>query len=151
MLLNPITIHPSIHPADQATEVTANKDTSHRLLEAQPECWSYQALPLNCRAPQCIPRTVAGDGQGSKSELCSYSNQESKKTKTHFQQWLASYKDGSTLSFAEKRELISISRKNSSKEIASDIMKAHEIDKKCYTTHNGERLETDPPAKKFHD
>jgi len=30
-------------------------------------------------------------------------------------------------------------------------MNAHEIDEKCYTTFKGERLETDPPAKKFHD
>jgi len=28
---------------------------------------------------------------------------------------------------------------------------AHEIDEKWYTTFKGKRLETDQPAKKFHD
>ena len=35
--------------------------------------------------------------------------------------------------------------------MASDLKMAHEIDENCYTTFKGKKLETDQPAKKFHD
>jgi len=35
--------------------------------------------------------------------------------------------------------------------MASDLKMTHEIDENCYTTFKGKKLETDQPAKKFHD
>ena len=54
--------------------------------------------------------------------------------------------------FAGKQDLINIfTAKAAPKEIASDLMKAYEIGEKCYASFKKERLEEDPPAKKFPD
>ena len=54
--------------------------------------------------------------------------------------------------FAEKQDLVSISTaKIAPRDIASDLMKAHEIGEQCYCTFKDERLDKDQPAKKFHD
>ena len=37
------------------------------------------------------------------------------------------------------------------RDIASDLMKAHDIGQRCYSTFKDERLEKDPSVKKFHD
>ena len=49
--------------------------------------------------------------------------------------------------FVEKQDLVSISTAKT----ASDLLKAYEIGEQTYATFKGERLESDPPAKKFHD
>ena len=51
--------------------------------------------------------------------------------------------------FAEKHS-ISTAR-TAPRDIASDLMKAHEIGEQCYSNFKEERLEKDPPAKQFHD
>ena len=54
--------------------------------------------------------------------------------------------------FAKKQDLTSISTaRTAPKDIASDLMKTHEIGEQCYTNFKEERLEKDPPAKQFHD
>ena len=54
--------------------------------------------------------------------------------------------------FAEKQDLISISTaRTAPRDIASDLMKAHEIGEQCYSYFKEERLEKDPPTKQFHD
>jgi hypothetical protein len=54
--------------------------------------------------------------------------------------------------FAEKQDLISISTaKAAPRDIVSDLMKAYKIREKSFATFKDERLENDPPAKKFHD
>ena len=54
--------------------------------------------------------------------------------------------------FAEKLDLVSISTaRTAPRDIASDLMKAHAIGEQCYSTFKDERLEKDPPVKKFHD
>ena len=54
--------------------------------------------------------------------------------------------------FAEKQDLISISTaRTAPKDIASDLMKTHEIGEQCYSNFKEERLEKDPPVKQFHD
>ena len=54
--------------------------------------------------------------------------------------------------FAEKQDLISISTaRTAPRDIASVLMKAHEIGEQCYSNFKEERLEKDPPAKQFHD
>lgn len=53
--------------------------------------------------------------------------------------------------FAEKQDLISISTtKAAPRDIAFDLLKAFEIGEQTYATFKDERLERDPPAKKFH-
>ena len=50
--------------------------------------------------------------------------------------------------FAEKQDLNSISTaRTAPKDIASDLMKTHEIGEQCYSNFKEERLEKDPPAK----
>ena len=54
--------------------------------------------------------------------------------------------------FSDKQELVCISTaKAAPKDVTSDLMKAFEIDEQSYATFKNERLEKDPPAKKFHD
>ena len=54
--------------------------------------------------------------------------------------------------FAEKQDPISISTaRTAPRDIASVLMKAHEIGEQCYSNFKKERLEKDPPAKQFHD
>ncbi len=54
--------------------------------------------------------------------------------------------------FAEKQDLISISTaKSATRNIAYDLMKAYDIGEQSYNTFKEERLEKDPPIKKFHD
>ena len=54
--------------------------------------------------------------------------------------------------FAEKQVLISISTaRTAPRDIASDLMKAHEIGEQCYSAFKCQRLDSDPPTKKFHD
>ena len=53
--------------------------------------------------------------------------------------------------FAGKQDLISISTaKSAPRDIATDLMKAYEIDVHGYATFKEERLEKDPPTKEFH-
>ena len=54
--------------------------------------------------------------------------------------------------FSEKQELVRISTaKVAPKDITSDLMRAYEIGEQSYATFKNERLEKDPPAKKFYD
>ena len=54
--------------------------------------------------------------------------------------------------FGENLELISISTaKEAPRDIASDLLKAHETGEQNYATFKVERLDKDPPTKKFHD
>ena len=54
--------------------------------------------------------------------------------------------------FSEKQDLISISTaRTASRDVASDLMNAQEIGEKCYSKFKDERLEKDPPTKRFHD
>ena len=54
--------------------------------------------------------------------------------------------------FAEKQDPISISTaRTAPRDIASDLMKAHEIGEQCYSNFKEERLEKASPAKQFHD
>ncbi len=54
--------------------------------------------------------------------------------------------------FAEKQGLISISiARTAPRNIASDLMRAHEIGEQSYSAFKSQRLEKDPPTKKFHD
>ena len=59
---------------------------------------------------------------------------------------------GWTNLFAEEREIKSISNaKIATKEVAIDLKRAKEICEKAYNAFVKERLEQDPPEKKFHD
>jgi hypothetical protein len=54
--------------------------------------------------------------------------------------------------FEQPRELISISTaKKAPEDICSDLKNARDIGVECYTNFKAERLETDPPIKRFHD
>ena len=54
--------------------------------------------------------------------------------------------------FAENQDLIGISTaRTAPRYIASDLIKAQEIGEHCYSTFKDERLEKDPPVKRFHD
>ena len=44
-----------------------------------------------------------------------------------------------------------LSARTAPRDIASDLMKAHEIGEQCYSNFKEERLEKDSPAKQFHD
>ncbi|XP_065900210.1 uncharacterized protein [Dysidea avara] len=54
--------------------------------------------------------------------------------------------------FTENQDLLSISTaRKAPREVASDLMKAHDIGQQCYSDFKDQRLEKDPPVKKFHD
>ncbi len=54
--------------------------------------------------------------------------------------------------FVERQDLISISTaKRASRDVASDLLKAYEIGQQAYASFKCDRLERDPPAKKFYD
>jgi len=54
--------------------------------------------------------------------------------------------------FTDKQDLINISTaRKAPRDITCDLMKAHEIGEQSYIPFKEERLEKDPPVKKFHD
>lgn len=54
--------------------------------------------------------------------------------------------------FTENQDLLSISTaRKAPREVASDLMKVHDIGQQWYSDFKDQRLEKDPPSKKFHD
>ena len=52
----------------------------------------------------------------------------------------------------ENQDLLSISTaRKAPREVAFDLMKEHDIGQQCYSDFKDQRLEKDPPVKKFHD
>ena len=108
-------------PVDQTTEVTVNKDTQ------TPGGTARFSLK-----PGAIKRYYL-----TAEYMLSYKKRELKRRKRQCHQgWINP--------FAEKQDLVHA-------DIVSDLMKAEEIGEQCYSTFKDERLEKDPPAKKFHD
>ena len=142
-------------PVDQAIEVTVNKDTqtpggtSRFSLKAG----AVKRYYITAEHRSAFLGQLREMVQDNKSDFSSVELQPSRFQKDEgavsaivslICQWVNP--------FAETLDLVSISTaKAVPKGIVADLMKAHEIGQQCYATFKVERLETDPPAKKFHD
>ncbi|XP_062903803.1 uncharacterized protein LOC134346378 [Mobula hypostoma] len=142
-------------PVDQAIEATVNKDTqtpgdTSRFSLNAGAIKRYYITAGHCSAFLGQLREMV---QGNKSELFHVELQRPRIQKYEeavsavvslIHEWVNP--------FAEKWDLINISMaKAAPKDIAFNLMKAYKIGEQCYATFKDERLEEDPPAKKFHD
>lgn len=142
-------------PVDQTTEVTVNKDTqtpggtSRFSLNAG----AIKRYYITAEHRSAFLGQLREMVQGNKSEHSHAEIQQSRIKKDEeavssvvslIHEWVNP--------FEGKQDLISISTaKAAPKDIASNLTKAYEIGKQCYETFKDERLDKDPPTKKFHD
>lgn len=142
-------------PVDQATEVTANKDTQTAggttgfSLKASSVKREYLTAEHRSAFLGQLRGMVRGNNTGlHHAELQRPRIQKDEKAVSA----VTDIVSGWINPFAEKQDLICISTaKAAPKDISSDLMKAYEIGEQSYAIFKSERLEKDPPAKKFHD
>ena len=142
-------------PVDQTTEVTVNKDTQTPGGTARfsLKAGAIKRYYIIAEHYSAFLGQIRGMVQGKKSGLHHAELQRTriKKDKEAVSAVVHLIK-GWVNPFAEKQDLISISTaRTAQRDIASDLMKAHEIGEQCYSNFKEERLEKDPPAKQFYD
>ena len=142
-------------PVDQATDVTVNKDTQTPGGTARfsLKAGAIKRYYITSEYRSAFLGQLRDKVQGNRSNDC---HTEIQRPRIH--------KDEDAVStvvrlindwvnpFVEKQDLISISTaKTAPRDIASDLLKVYEIGEQAYASFKGERLERDPPAKKFND
>lgn len=142
-------------PVDQTTEVTVNKDTqtpggtARFSLKAGAVRRYYITSEYRSAFLGQVRRTV----EGSKSNAHHADLQQPRMKKD--EEAVSSVVDliqGWINPFHQNEDLVSISTaKAATRDIASDLMHAREIGELSYATFKEERLEKDPPVKKFHE
>ena len=141
-------------PMDQTTEVTVNKDTQtpqgtrFSLKSGAVKSYYITAEHRSAFLGQLKDMVQGGKSDYHHAELQRSWVQKDEEAVSAVTSLLESWVDP----FAENQDLISISTASKvPQEIASDLKNAFEIGEKCYVTFKEERLETDPPKKRFHD
>ena len=142
-------------PVDQTTEVTVNKDTQTpggtARFSLKPGAIKRYYLTAEYRSAFLGQVRNIVQGKGSKIQHAELQETRIKKTQEAVSA-VVQLIQGWINPFAEKQDLVSISTaRTAPADIVSDLMKAEEIGEQCYSTFKEERLEKDPPAKKFHD
>ena len=143
------------HPVDQATEVTVNKDTQTPGGTARfsLKAGFIQRYYITSDYRSAFLGQIRDMVQGNRSNVCRTEIQRPRihKDEDAVSTFIGFIKDWVN-PFVEKQDLINSStEKTAPRYIASDLLKAYEIDEQAYTAFKGERLASDPPAKKFHD
>ena len=142
-------------PVDQTTEVTVNKDTQtpggttrFSLKSGAVKRYYITAEHRSAFLGQ-MREMVHGDGSNvphaDLHKTCVKKDVDAVSTIVHMvKSWVNP--------FEEAHKLISISTaKKAPEDICSDLKNARDIGVQCYTNFKAERLETDPPIKRFHD
>ena len=142
-------------PVDQTTEVTVNKDTqtpggtSRFSLKAG----AIKRYYVTAEYRSAFLGQLRDMVQGNKSKLCHTELQlpRIQKDEEAVNAVVGLIKDWVN-PFAEKQDLVSISTaKVAPRDIVFDLMNAREIGENNYAVFRYERLESEPPLKKFHD
>ena len=142
-------------PVDQTTEVTVNKDTQTPggTTGFSLKVGAIKRYYITAEHRNAFLGQLRDLVQGNKSELHHTELERTRIQKD--EEALSAVVDlikGWVNPFTEKQDLISISTaKAAPRDIASDLMKAYQIGEQNYASFKAERLEKDPPAKKFHD
>ena len=142
-------------PVDQTTEVTVNKDTQTPGGTARfsLKAGAIKRYYITAEHRSAFLGQIRGMVQGKKSGI-HHAELQQTRIKKDEEAVLAVVHliEGWVNPFAKKQDLISISTaRTAPRDIASDLMKAHKIGEQCYSNFKEERLEKDPPAKRFHD
>ena len=143
-------------PVDQTTEVTVNKDTQTPGGTARfsLKAASVKRYYLTAEHHSAFLGRLRELVQGNKTEELHHAELQRPRIQKEEKAVLAVVDliQGWINPFAEKQDLVSISTaKAAPEDITSDLMKAFEIGEQSYAAFKKERLEKDPPAKKFHD
>ena len=140
---------------DQTTEVTVNKDTQTPGGTARfsLKAGAIKRYYITAEHRSAFLGQIRGMVQGKKSGLHHAELQRTRiKKDEEAVSAVVHLIEGWVNPFAEKQDLNSISTaRTAPRDIASYLMKAHEIGEQCYSNCKEERLEKDPPAKQFHD
>ena len=142
-------------PVDQTTEATVNKDTQTPggtiRFSLKPGAIKRYYLTAEYRSAFLGQLKNIVQEKGSKHQHPELQETRIKKTEETVS-GVIQLIQGWINPFAEKQDLVSVSTaRTAPTDIVSDLMKAEKIGKQCYSIFKNERLEKDPPTKKFHD
>ena len=142
-------------PVDQTTEATVNKDTQTPggtvRFSLKPGAIKRYYLTAEYRSAFLGQLRNIVQEKGSKHQHPELQETRIKKTEETVS-GVIKLIQGWINPFADKQDLVSVSTaRTAHTDIVSDLMKADKIGKQCYSIFKNERLEKDPPTKKFHD
>ena len=142
-------------PVDQAADITVNKDTQTPGGTARfsLKAGAIKQYYITSEYRSAFLGQLRDMVQGNRSNVC---HTELQRPRIHKDEDAVSTVDGLIKDwinpFVEKQDPISISTATTApRDIASDLLKAYEIGQQAYASFKCDRLERDPPAKKFYD